>query len=325
MKKIDVITLGETMIVFNPLQITSFADTHQFMKQIGGAESNFAIGLSRMGHSVGWVSRLSDDSLGYYVNNILRGNGVDTSLVEFDDRHPTGILIKERLIQNQVNVHYYRKETAASFMSPAIINEEYFSQAKYLFLTGITPALSDSCEEMVFEAIQMSKKLGLKIIFDPNIRMKLFDDAQRYKDLLNKISSMADYFMPGREEAKFLCGSENPEKIWKYYQKLNRDITLILKLGKEGCYYANKKENAFVKGYKVDNVVDPIGAGDGFAAGFVSGLLEGKSMKEALSQANLLGAILIQTNGDIEGFPHKKQFENFKEYILQPSKEEVNR
>ncbi len=325
LKKLDVITIGESMVVFNPLQDVSFIDTHLFMKQIGGAESNFAIGLSRFGHNVGWISRLSDDAFGYFVHNTLRGNGVDTSFVQFDDTHPTGLLIKERIIQDQTNIHYYRKHTAASFMEPEILDENYLAQAKYLFITGITPVLSESCHEMILEAIKMAKQLGLKVIFDPNVRYKLFDNEETYKNMLHKIVGLVDYFLPGKEEARFLCGFDTPEQISKFYLEMNEQLTVVLKLGKKGCYYATADQEEYVPGMKVEKIIDPIGAGDGFAAGFVSGLLDGLSLKESLIQANIVGAMIVQSNGDIEGFPYRNQFNSYKDFVLHPEKDEVNR
>lgn len=326
MKNLDVITIGESMVVFNPMQDVSFIDSHLFMKQIGGAESNFSIGLSRLNHNVGWISRLSDDSFGRYVSHVLRGNGVDTSMVQFDDENPTGLLIKERLVKNQTNVHYYRSNSAASFMEPSIIDTDYFSRAKILFITGITPALNNSCKETIYKAIDTAKTLGMKIVFDPNIRYKLIgDDIETYKQMLNDIASQSDYFLPGEGEIALLTGNDNLEESVNYYLDKNVELNVIVKLGAKGCYFANNKEQFYVPGYKVEEVIDPIGAGDAFAAGLVSGLLEGKNIKQSLEQANLLGSILIQTNGDVEGFPFKKQLKEYKSYLSNPSKDEVNR
>src|SRR5699024_6400573 len=156
-------------------------------------------------HRVGWISRLSNNSLGYFVNNTLRGNGVDTSCVEFDDINPTGILIKERTY-NKTQIHYYRNSSAASFMDKSILTDDYFSRAKYLFITGITPVLSDSCYITTMEAIKLAKRNNLKIIFDPNIRHKLFKNSEKYRSIINEIAISADYFLPGIEEATFLTG-----------------------------------------------------------------------------------------------------------------------
>lgn len=325
LKKPKVITIGESMVVFNPVMDISFVDSPLFMKQIAGAESNFAIGLSRLGHNVGWISRLSNDSLGNYIHHMVRGNGVDTSMIQFDDNHATGIIIKEKLVKEHTNVHYYRENSASSFMDSSIINEKYFEEAKYLFITGITPILSESCKNTIFKAIKIAKKLNINIIFDPNIRLKLIENKVEYKQLLNEIAGQVDLFLPGLNEGKFLCGHDNPESIAKYYLDLNPNMNLVIKLGENGCYYENNADSFYVSGYKVEKVIDPIGAGDAFAAGLTSGLLDGESIKDALKQANLIGSILIQSTGDIEGFPFKNQLEDYKKSICKPSIDEVNR
>lgn len=325
MSKPDVITLGESMIVFNPVMDVSFIESPFFIKQIAGAESNFAIGLSRLGHKVGWISRLSNDSFGNYINNVIRGNGVDTSMVQFDDDNPAGLLIKERTIKARTNVHYYRDNSSAKAMDPSILDERYFDKAKYLFITGITPILSETCEKTIFKAIHIAKERNIKIIFDPNIRFKLIKDKIKYKNKLNELASLSDFFLPGINEAIFLCGREKPEEIAEHYLKLNQDLNIVIKLGAEGCFYANSAEYDYIPGFKVDDIVDPIGAGDGFAAGLTSGLLEGKGMKESLERANLIGSMLIQTIGDVEGFPFKQQLDDYQQYVSKPSIDEVTR
>src|SRR5699024_7552071 len=216
MSYLDVITIGESMVVFNLIQNISLVDSHLFLMQIAGAESNFAIGLGSLNDKVGWISMLSNNSLGYFVNNTLRGNGVDTSCVEFDNINPTGILIKERAY-NKTQVHYYRHSSAASFMNKSILTNEYFSRAKYLFITGITPVLSESCHVTIMEAIKLAKKNNLKIIFDPNIRHKLFENSEEYINIINEIASLTDYFLPGIEEAIFLTGHKQPDDIANFY------------------------------------------------------------------------------------------------------------
>lgn len=325
-RNLDVITIGESMVVFNPMQDVSFIDSHLFIKQLAGAESNFSIGLSRLNHKVGWISRLGDDSLGHYVNHVLRGNGVDTSMLQFDAENPTGVLIKEKYVKNQTNVHYYRSHSAASMMNPSIIEEDYFSGAKYLFITGITPALNHSCERTIYKAIETAKALGMEVVFDPNVRYKLIgDDVEAYKQMINDIASKSDYFLPGEGEIALLTGHDNLEESVHFYLDENVELNVIVKLGAKGCYFANNQERFTVPAYKVKEVIDPIGAGDAFSAGLVSGLLEGKSIKQSLEQANLLGSILVQTNGDFEGFPFKRQLNEYQVYLDNPSKDEVNR
>lgn len=325
MSKLDLITVGETMVVFNPTQGASLLDSQMFLKQMGGSESNVAIGLARLGHKVGWFSRLSQDSLGCFIRNSIRANGVDISRVQFDQDHQTGLLIKEYLINDYVNVHYYRKNSAASVMDENILDREYFKNSKYLFITGITPLLSDSCKNMIFKAIHLAKEENVKIIFDPNIRLKLSNDHESYKNVINEIICHVDYFLPGVSEANFLCGKTEPEKIAKHYLKGSPNLAIIIKLGENGCFYADNNLMMYQKGYKIENMKDPVGAGDAFSAGFISGLLEGKGVEECLDKANLMGAIVMQTVGDVEGFPQIQQIEDFKQILSSQTNGKVKR
>src|SRR5699024_10850731 len=109
------------------------------------------------------------------------------------------------------------------------------------------------------------------------------------------------------------------------YMKLNKELTLILKLGSKGCFYSTLSKSGYIKRIHVDNLVDPIGAGDAFAAGFVSGILNNMALKQSLEQANIIGSMIIQFSGDVEGFPFKEQFEAYKNSILNSLHEEVDR
>lgn len=170
----DVVTFGETMVLLYPTSDGPMRFAQQFEKSIAGAESNVCIALSRLGHQAGWISRLGRDEFGLFVRNTIRGEGIDTSNVIFDEAEPTGVMFKEKRTGQDPQVFYYRRGSAASRLSPNDLDPSYLSRAKYLHLTGITPALSESCKETVFHAIDIAKDNGLTVVFDPNIRFKLW-------------------------------------------------------------------------------------------------------------------------------------------------------
>ena len=174
------------------------------------------------------------------------------------------------------------------------------------------------------ESIKIARKNGVKIVFDPNLRFKLVDDLDQYRNLLNNIIKSVDYFLPGISEARFLSQKNDLEEIVDFYFKINPNLVTVIKLGSEGSFYRYGEEKKRVSTIKVEKVIDPIGAGDAFAAGFVSGLLDGLSLEESLKKGNILGAITVQTAGDIEGFPHLKQYKDFIN-SLKGVTEEVNR
>ncbi|MGM7723272.1 sugar kinase [Metabacillus sp. Hm71] len=303
----DVVTLGESMVVFTPNSDGFMRNATQFTKKIGGAESNVAIGLARLGHDVGWISKLGNDEFGKAILAALKSENVDVSKVTFDQEAPTGIYFKEPRRQNNMRVYYYRKGSAASKLAPSDLDNEYLSKAKYVHITGITPALSQSCRETIFEAIRLAKSNGSIIVFDPNLRTKLWDAETARKTLL-EIAAEADIILPGVSEGEFLFGENDPLKLGELFLNHGASV-VVMKMGAEGAYYFTEKESALIPGFPVKQVVDPVGAGDGFAAGFLSGLLDGLGLSKAVERANAVGALVTMVNGDVDGLPERDEVE----------------
>ncbi|KAB2329556.1 sugar kinase [Cytobacillus depressus] len=301
----DVVTFGETMVLFTPESIGPLRFVGKFEKTIGGAESNVAIALSRLGAEVGWISRLGDDEFGSYIRNFIRGEGVDTSQVKFDKEHPTAVFFKERQAGDEPKVYYYRKGSAASQMSSNDLDEAYIAQAKFLHISGITAALSPSCRDTVFRAIEMGRRNQLTIVFDPNIRLKLWSKEEA-REVLMDIASHSDIVLPGIEEGKIMTGESSPENIAARLLK-NGAKVVVVKLGEKGAYYATDEQAEYVTGFPVQQIVDTVGAGDGFAAGFLSGLIRGWSYRDAVELGNRVGAYALTVPGDVEGYPFWSQ------------------
>ncbi|MEM5008716.1 sugar kinase [Priestia megaterium] len=307
----DVVTIGETMVLFTPESTGLMRYAHQFNRNFGGAESNVAIGLSRMGHRAGWISRVGDDEFGRAMVSFIQGEGVDVSQVIIDSDAPTGIYFKEFRRTNDVRVYYYRKLSAASRLRNGDINKDYLAKTKYLHITGITPALSNSCYEAIFYAINLAKSQGVKVVFDPNLRKKLWSEEKARETLL-AIASEADIILPGIEEGEFMFGEKDTDAIGKRFLDLGAKL-VVLKVGEKGSVAYTTKEKISVPGFVVGQVVDPVGAGDAFAAGFLSGQLDGLSLKESLRRGNALGAMATMANGDVEGLPDREEIKRFIE------------
>jgi 2-dehydro-3-deoxygluconokinase len=303
----DVVTIGETMVLFTPDSTGLMRYANNFSMKFGGAESNVAIGLSRLGHKVGWISKVGQDEFGKAMVAFVSGEGVDVSQVKQDAASPTGIYFKEPRRSNDVRVYYYRKGSAASTLNKDDLDESYIKQAKYLHLSGITPALSDTCLDMIFEAIAIAKRNQVKVVFDPNLRLKLWSEQKARKVLL-EIASESDIILPGIAEGEFMFGENDPDKLGQLFLDHGSPL-VVLKLGEEGAYYFTREKKKKIPGFPVGHVVDPVGAGDGFAAGFMSGLLDGLTFEKATERANAVGAFVTQVNGDVEGLPEKDEIE----------------
>ena len=316
----DVISIGETMVLFTPNTFGKMRYTNQFTSRIAGAETNTLIGLSKLGHKTGWISRLGRDEFGAFILSIVRGEGVDVSKVILEEKAPTGLLFKEIINQEHVNIYYYRKNSAASQLTPHDLDKEYIAKAKFLYISGITPALSPSCKETILHSVGIAKENGVKIVFDPNIRRKLWEDEEA-KETLLEIARNSDIVLPGIGECEFLFGTRDYEQAASAFHSLGVE-TVVVKLGEKGAYYSTDTSKGFVESFKVKNVVDPVGAGDGFAAGVLSGLLDHLTIEEAVKRGCAIGAMVSTINGDIEGLPDRKELIQFTNSNL---KDEVNR
>lgn len=305
----DVVTLGETMVLFTPESTGPMRYINRFTNHVAGAESNVAVGLARLGFHAGWISRLGTDEFGKKIRAFIRGEGVDTSRVNFDETADTGLFFKEKLAPGEWRVNYYRENSAASKMSPEDVDESYIAGAKFLHITGITPALSNSCYETVLSAIDYAKRNHVLVVFDPNLRRKLWPE-ERARTVLLELASKADIVLPGINEAEFLFGSGSPEQLAQEFQDGGTSV-VVMKLGEQGAYYLDQDMEGYAQGYEVPEVVDPVGAGDGFSAGFLSGLLDGLNLPESVQRANAVGALVTMAAGDVEGLPEKGRLLNF--------------
>ena len=306
----DLVTFGESMVVFNPQSNRPLRYVNTFEKTVGGAESNVATALAKLNHTVGWFSKLSNDEFGRYLISTIRGEGVDTSRVILDENNSKGIIFKEYYQRSNPNVYYYRKNSAASTISPDDIDEEYIKSAKILHLTGITPALSESAREAVYKAIEIAKANDVLISFDPNVRLKLWTVDEAKKVLID-IANKADIIMPGLDEAELLLGITDKDEVCDYFLNKNAKIVAV-KLGADGCYIKTKDQSYLAPGYDVsDMIVDTVGAGDGFAAGFLCGYLDNLSLKEIGEYANGMGAMATLSSGDMTGYPYFDQLMEF--------------
>ncbi|WP_408008324.1 sugar kinase [Pseudalkalibacillus sp. A8] len=305
----DVVTLGETMVLLSN-ENGQMLRSPLLSKRIGGAESNVAIGLTRLGHKVAWVSKLGEDPFGDEILYHLRGEGINTEFVLRDPGNLTGLMIKDLKSFGDPSVYYYRKNSAASTMKWAELPLEPFKHTKIIHLTGITPAISHSCRSLVHQLVEFAKVENKKISFDPNLRLKLWSIEEARKTILELLPNV-DYFFPGIEEAELLAGVEpgelSPKKLSEFFHGLGMG-KVILKLGDRGCTIATPTSYEEVSGFRI-TPVDTVGAGDGFCAGFLSGLLDEIPLMDAARRANAVGA--ITGKGDYDQLPSKKELEYF--------------
>lgn len=305
-----VITAGETMALVVPSGPGRLRHATNLLLSIGGAESNVAIGLSRLGIPASWISALGDDELGEVVLHRLRAEGVDTSSVRRISDRPTGLYLREE-VAGRLRVYYYRSGSAAASLSPNAFDPRTLQGAAFLHLTGITGALSPECADFLPWAATTARDAGVRVSYDVNYRSRLWDPpaAQAATEAL---LPLVDVLFVGDEELGALWGWET-EVALEQLSKAGPD-EVVIKLGAQGCATLINGELLSSPGFPA-RLIDPIGAGDAFAAGYLAASLWGWAPEKRLRTANAMGAFCVQNLGDYEGLPSRRELDAFLEQI----------
>jgi 2-dehydro-3-deoxygluconokinase len=287
------ITLGETMALIAPAHAEPLATAHEVRLLVGGAESNVATHAAHLGISSAWVSAVGDDALGERVRAHVAGQGVDVRWVTSDPDAATGVYFKDP----GRGVLYYRRDSAASRMSPAAVADIPLEDAEVVHVSGITPALSHSCAALIGTVIdRVSRGRGL-LSFDVNHRAALWDPGVAAPTLL-ALARRADLVFVGLDEAERLWGTADADAV---RELIPSPTLLVVKDGAVGATefhrFATADVRSFAPAIKTD-VVEPVGAGDAFAAGYLAAHLQGAHATERLAAGHRRAHLVLQSTSD---------------------------
>ena len=312
-----VVTFGETMALLRPETTGSLADADRLHVGIGGAESNVAVGIARLGSEVTWLGRIGADGFGERIERQLRAEGVAVIAV-VDEDAPTGLMVKERTATGAARpVLYYRTGSAGSRLSTGDLPQLGITSATLLHVTGITPALSETARDAVLTAIGDASAAGVPVSFDVNHRPALWrgrDPVETYRQL----AAGADIVFAGLDEAQLLVEAELDAAAAADAIAALGPTQVIVKLGADGCL-------ALIDGVRYEvpavavTVVDTVGAGDAFVAGYLAELLAGLPAEARLATAVRTGAFACTSPGDWEGFPRRDQlglFDSSADHVI---------
>ena len=306
---LDVVTLGEAMLMLVAEAPGPLEAVQRFSKRTAGAETNVAIGLARLGLKVGWQSRLGSDSMARFLLAAIGGEGVDCSRVVCDPAQRTGFMFKGRVDDgSDPPIEYHRQGSAASQLGPGEIDEAWIAESRHLHVSGVFPALSPSTLAATRRAMNGARRHGRTISFDPNLRPALWPSREAMRDTLNELARDCDWVLPGQAEGEWLTGSAEPAAIARFYRERGAK-QVIVKLGADGAYYSGEQGSGRVPAAPVAQVVDTVGAGDGFAVGVISALLEGLAVPDAVRRGAWIGARAVQVRGDTEGLPTRTELD----------------
>lgn len=305
----DVVTAGEAMALFMAANAAPLAAVRDFQRATAGAELNVAVGLARLRWRVAYLSAVGDDSLGRHLLDFIAAQGIDPRHVRIDAASPTGFMLKALADDGaDPQVEYYRGGSAASRLSVADLPDDW-PGARLLHLTGILPALSGSCRELTLAMARQARAAGRTVTFDPNLRPRLWASQETMIAAVNEVAALADVVLPGLAEGRLLTGRAAPQDIAEFY--LARGARLVIvKLGADGAYYATAAESGIAAAVPVRRIVDTVGAGDGFAVGVISALLEDLPPAAAAARGNAIGARVVGFRGDCDGLPTRAQLDD---------------
>ncbi len=309
--KTGLILAGEPMGLLIAQSEGSLDSVSGYDLAVAGAEFNVAIGTARLEHKVTYITKLGNDPFGKRIIRVLNENKIGNEFVSFSDERTTGFMLKGRVSKGDPDIFYFRKNSAASTLNVDDVANIDMTAYSNIHLTGILPALSQDTKKAVFKMIEKAKAAGLFISFDPNLRPQLWVSQDEMVATINELASYADIVLPGQAEGKILVGTEDARAINDFYLHNGAKIC-VTKCGAKGAYVTTKDgESYMVDGYKVEKVVDTVGAGDGFATGVVTGLMEGLPLKDAVKRGTAIGAIQVMSRGDNEGLPTREQLAAF--------------
>lgn len=308
-KPIDVLTVGEPLVLLVARQAGALDTVKAFDRIVAGAELNVVTGLARLGLKTAYVSRVGDDSFGRFLSKAIAAEGIDHSQLLPMRAYPTGFMLKALSVDgSDPAIEYFRKNSAASQLSVEDLDLDFCDSAQHVHLSGVFAGVSDKARAVMLALARRARAQGQTLSFDTNLRPSMWPSQQTMIECINQFALLADWVLPGLDEGRLLTGQQEPEAISQWY--LSRGVrAVVVKLGAEGAYCAQARQAELVPGRRVDKVVDTVGAGDGFAVGLISGLLEGQDLPIATRRANAIGARVVQFPGDSDGLPNREQLQ----------------
>lgn len=296
----SIVALGEPLIEFNrPKE----GDGRTWLQGFGGDSQNVAIAAARQGAAAGYLTSLGEDWMGDAFLDLWRTEGLDASRVRRHPTAPTGVSFVTHSAAGH-KFDYLRKNSAASLMTPATLAKDYIAGARFFHLSAIGQAISESARATCDAAIEAAKAAGVKVSYDTNLRLRLWDlETARRK--IDETIARCDIALPSLDDSQQLTGLTEAEAIADHYLKLGAPM-VALKMGAEGSLIVTASKRYRLPAHKV-TAVDATGAGDTFDGAFLARLLDGDDPEAAGRYANVAAALSTTGYGAVTPIPHKAQ------------------
>jgi 2-dehydro-3-deoxygluconokinase len=301
-------TIGEPLAVLIPTEIAPAEQCDLLRVRVGGAELNVAIGLSRLDHDVTFIGVVGNDPWGRRVLRELRAEGVDVR-VRTDSGHPTGAYLRERRASGLTRATYLRRGSAGAQLEGPDLSEFQPGTGDVVHLTGITPALSDAALAVWLAAAETARSRGAVLSLDINHRSALWTSKEA-RSAFCKIAHLASTVLAGTDEASLVTNEDlaSPaDAVEALRRLLPHDTEVVIKDGASGSLHVDSTGRATQAAAIALTPHDVVGAGDAFAAGYLSALADGLTPGQRLERAHACAAFVVSTDGDWEGAPRRHE------------------
>ncbi|HWL12377.1 MAG TPA: sugar kinase [Ureibacillus sp.] len=305
MRNKRIATIGDAMVVFNPSKTGPLRFVPSFERAVGGAELNFAIGVTRLDMEAKWISCIGDDEFGKFIYNFARGEGIDVSHVMRTSEIPTSIYFKEIREDGAGKSFYYRNPSPLLKLTEDCLDESVLDDVDLLHISGVYLAVCDHNIEVALKLIALAQAKGIPISFDPNLRLKLWS-IEEARAVYEEIYPSINLLLTGHDEFELLFEGWTVKDIQERY-KIDE---IIIKKGEHGASIYTAREQHDLEAYAI-RAIDTVGAGDAFDAAYVYSYLKGYDYQERLRLANGAGALVATIKGDNEGLPTLQELKQF--------------
>jgi 2-dehydro-3-deoxygluconokinase len=300
-----VLTFGEALVGYASVEGDLRTATH-FTRFPGGADLNVAVGLTRLGVRTTWASVLGNDAHGDYLADAVGQLGM-TPLVRRADG-PTALMFKAGGADGDPEVLQVRHASAFARHAEELLTSDVLALdgVQHVHLTGIVLGISPAARAAALTLLDAAVNAGLSVSFDPNLRLNLWPDQEEMRGMINTVAARATVLMPGLVEGRLLTGASEPDDIAQFY--LSRGVQeVVIKLGAAGARgWTADGGTARSRLFPV-SPIDTVGAGDGFAAGYLAAFLCGGSLQARLDQGAAVGALVTTRRGDLSAMPRRPE------------------
>lgn len=304
-------TIGDSMIVMNPVNTGPLRFNHTFERTLGGAELNVAIAASRLGLNTTFYSKIGSDEFGKFVINTLRGEGINTDYIELCSDNNTSVYFKQINADGTGKSFYYRDNAPIKKLNTKDVLNIDLSNIDYLHISGVFVALLNEKIDVIQQLLSNAKKLNIQISLDPNIRLKTWNIELATK-CLTSLFPYIDTLIASDDELEQLNLSEHSEEFNDLFEQYNIN-EIIIKRGASATRYYGQNQYYEIDTFEM-NVIDTVGAGDGFSAAYIFAKSKNYSIPDRLRFANAVGGMVTQVKGDNEGLPYLEEVEDFLSY-----------